>query len=244
MITQVEEERLLVISDLHLGNPFSRTKRQIVEFLSYACDSGYNLCINGDGIDIMQTSFLRIAREMPEVFQRLRNMTRRGQRAYYVIGNHDIMLEHLLDDWGAFYLTLTPFLNVVSGDKRIRIEHGHLYDPFFAHMPEFYEFVTRLAGYALRFYPDLYRAWMQYEGLRGRLFDRHQGIPGEPSSFLEAAREITNRGFDAVILGHTHHPGTVDLGRGNVYLNTGSWLLTHHYAKIDHGRVELKRWEG
>ena len=76
---------------------------------------------------------------------------------YYVVGNHDLVLEHFLDSILTF--TLSPFLNVASGDARIRIEHGHLYDPFFARYPDLYELATRLAGLALFLRADVYRLW-------------------------------------------------------------------------------------
>ena len=44
----------LFISDLHLGNPFFDTKRNVTEFLNYVKGTNYSLCINGDGLDIAQ----------------------------------------------------------------------------------------------------------------------------------------------------------------------------------------------
>ena len=38
MIIDAEEDRLFVISDLHLGNPSSTARTRLVEFLDYARD--------------------------------------------------------------------------------------------------------------------------------------------------------------------------------------------------------------
>ena len=240
MIISTREDRLVVLSDLHLGNPFCHAKRQIVEFLANAVDAGYSICINGDGLDIAQTSFIRLTREIPEVFSQLKRAKRKGQNVFYSIGNHDILLQHLLDDWGLF--TVVPFLNVESGNKRFHIQHGHEYDPFYMSRPGLYEFATHVAGYFLKFWPDLYRAWIAFERFKGRLRGRRQGILAEPASFVEAAEEICQRGFDGVIFGHTHHPGVVELPEGALYVNTGSWLLRPHYAEISRGRLALKSW--
>ena len=243
MITHVEEERLLVISDLHLGNPFCQVKRDVVEFLDYAAACGASVCINGDGLDIMQTSFSRIARDAPEVFARFKKVVAGGARVYYVIGNHDLVLEHFFENWGL--LQVVPFLNVTSGGRRIRIEHGHLYDPFYAASPRAFALATAAAGLVLDLWPGAYRLWIAIEKLRGRARSRRstrQGIEGEHQHVIEAVEELIGRGFDTVIFGHTHHLGQVELGQGRSYINTGSWMLEPAFAEIADGQVELKPW--
>jgi UDP-2,3-diacylglucosamine pyrophosphatase LpxH len=243
MITDVAAERMVVISDLHLGNPFSRAKGPSVEFLGWALRNRYDVCINGDGFEIAQASFTRIARDVPEVFQALKSLTASGRNVYYVVGNHDIALEHFLNDWGGF--KVAPFLNVVSGPLRARVEHGHLYDPFFVRNPELYEFMTWLGGFALKASPGLYKLWISFERFKSRFIWKKsdQGIVGEHSNFIHAARELSERGFDAVVFGHTHHAGRIDLDEGRVYLNAGSWLMDTTYVEIENGTIALKRWQ-
>lgn len=257
MITNISEDKLIVISDLHLGNPFCFSKRKIIEFLSYIYENDYNLCINGDGFDIAQTSFVKLAKEVPEVFNQFRRFEKKKLNVYYVIGNHDLVLEHFFEDWELF--TLTPFLNVTSQDLRVRIEHGHLYDPFFLKKPDLYEFCTHLAGYFLNISPHLYKVWILFERALGYYRQRKSkknnliGILGEAESISEAAMMILERGFDAVVFGHTHHPGEVVLGhthhpdeveiRNLTYFNTGSWLMHTKYIEILNGDIALKTHE-
>jgi UDP-2,3-diacylglucosamine pyrophosphatase LpxH len=152
-------------------------------------------------------------------------------------GNHDIVLEHFLEDWGNFILV--PFLNVSSGEQRIRIEHGHLYDPFFVGWPNLYEFMTRLVGIVLHAVPSLYSLWSRTDRkLRSRLQAKGT-IRGEAPSFAEAAGTILERGFDTVIFGHTHCPGQLDVGGGQTYFNSGSWLMGSSYVQIEAGKVSL-----
>jgi UDP-2,3-diacylglucosamine pyrophosphatase LpxH len=242
VITEIRQRKLVVISDLHLGNPFSKAKKPTVDFLYWAADRGYDVVINGDGFEIAQVSFSKIARDVPEVFHAIKSVTARGRSIYYVIGKHDIVLENFLNDWGGF--KMAPFLNVWSGEKRIRVEHGHLYDPFFVRNPELYEFLTWFAGFALKVHPSFYKLWIAIERLHSRLFWRagQSGIVGEHPAFWEAARELADRGFDAVVFGHTHHAGQSELPGGSEYFNTGSWLMGTPYLLIDDGKVELKRW--
>lgn len=236
----VREERLVVISDLHIGNPASACREDLLRFMDEACEAGYSLCINGDGFDIMQTSFLRLSRELPDVFAAIRRFGRKGLRVYYVVGNHDIPLESFLNNWGD--LIFLPFLNLSSGAARIRIEHGYLYDPFFVKWPRTYEALTHAAGTVLSVFPRAYRAWILYERVKNRRHRGADGLAGEPPAFGAAARAILERGFDAVIFGHTHHPGVVSFPEGGRYINTGSFMLGPDFAVIEHGEARLERW--
>ncbi len=245
MITEISAPKLMVISDLHVGNPFSKAKARTIEFLYWAANNGYDICINGDGFEIAQTSFSKLAREVPEVFHALKSVTARGRNVYYIVGNHDILLENFLNDWGGF--KVAPFLNVWSGEQRIRVEHGHLYDPFFVRQPVLYEFVTWFAGLFLKVSPGLYKAWIGFEKLKSKYLWRKviggKGIDGENAAFAIAAEELLNRGFDTVIFGHTHHAGEVDFGPGRRYFNSGSFMLGTAYIEISDGKVALKFWD-
>ena len=55
---------------------------------------------------------------------------------------------------------------------------------------------------------------------------------------------VRSLSFDAVVFGHTHHPGVVEAAPGKYYLNTGSWLMGSQYAEIKDGSISLRNWEG
>lgn len=240
MITSIQSQKLVVISDLHLGNPFSNAKKKVIPFLKWAAREKYDVCINGDGLEIAQASFSKVAFEVPEFFRALGELRKVGREVYYVTGNHDIALEHFLEDWGV--MKVAPFLNVQSGDTRIRVEHGHIYDPFFVRFPVLYDTLTHFAGLLLRFNPELYRLWISFERYANRRRAKKTGIVGERPHFREAALELSRRGFDAIVFGHTHHPGEIKLDTGSTYYNSGSWMLTPHFVKIENGKVSLEEW--
>jgi UDP-2,3-diacylglucosamine pyrophosphatase LpxH len=240
MLTNVQSERMVIISDLHFGNPFSHQTHHALAFMRWAASQNYDIVINGDGLEMAQGSKSKILQDMPEVFRTIKEIRKLKRTIYYVVGNHDMTLENFLEDWG--YLKVSPFLNVCSGKKRIRVEHGHLYDPFYVKYPLLYEKLTHLAGFLLFISPRFYKTWINFEKWRARMRAKKTGIIGEPPEFAEAAREISRRGFDHIIFGHTHHPGTVELGDEKTYLNPGSWLLSCHYVEISEGNVELKQW--
>ena len=139
-------------------------------------------------------------------------------------------------------MKVSPFLNVDSGGKRIRIEHGHIYDPFFVKFPRLYEGLTHFAGLIIKINPELYRLWISFERFTSKMRARKSGIVGELPHFREAALELSRRGFDSIVFGHTHHPGQSNLENGSIYFNAGSWMLTPHFVKIDQGVVSLEKW--
>jgi UDP-2,3-diacylglucosamine pyrophosphatase LpxH len=131
---------------------------------------------------------------------------------------------------------------VEAGTNRIRIEHGHLYDPFFVRSPRLYEILTHFGGFLLKVHPSFYRMWIGFERFKARLRARKTGILGELPQFAEAAHELARRGFDAVVFGHTHHKGEVVLPNGKRYLNPGSWLISSHFVAIEGNTLELRSW--
>lgn len=239
MRVHVDEARLFVISDLHLGNPSSTARSRVVPFLDHALEMRANICINGDGFDLAQTSFPRLAGDSVPVLGRLRRLQESGLRVYYVVGNHDMALEHFLSD--LVFTELAPFLNVRSGDRRIRVEHGHLYDPWFVRAPRIYDAGTRLIGHALTMIPDIYSTYARLErrvdAWRG---ERSGQVSDDP--YHAAAERLAERGFDAVIFGHTHNAESIDLG-GATYLNSGNWMRSSTYVDVDGGAVSLERWD-
>jgi UDP-2,3-diacylglucosamine pyrophosphatase LpxH len=251
MITDVRESRLLVTSDTHVGNLFCDARAGLVRLLDHARSTGYNVCINGDGIDVLQTTVKQMANETPPLLREFRRIASEIT-IYYTIGNHDVILEHCLGDWGG--LRFVPFLNVMSGNRRIRIEHGHLYDEFLMKHPEWAPRLTRFIGFCCRPHRKLYYLDEFFKIVRNRHIARWRGERGrerpgqrddENPSFLEAAEELAQRGFDYVIFGHTHHEGMVPInGNRSVYVNPGGWFRQPHYVLITDGVVELKPWRG
>lgn len=240
MITSANGEKLIVISDAHIGNPFSKGRQELIDFLKWGAHEGFDICINGDGLEIAQVSFMKLAVEMPEIVRTLKEINKLGCSVYYIVGNHDIALEYFLEDWGA--LKVCPFLNYTSSATRIRIEHGHLYDSFFVNFPNLYETLTRFAGFLLAVHPNFYKLWMKFEKLQTKFRKKTKGLIGEGPEFGEAAHEITRRGFDAVIFGHTHHLGETALPENKKYFNSGSWLISNNYIEINHGDIQIKNW--
>ncbi|MDB4889915.1 MAG: putative phosphatase protein [Gemmatimonadetes bacterium] len=250
MKTAVRENRMLVVSDIHMGNRLHRTRREFTAFVQFALDHRYSVCINGDGIDIAQLSLSLLVSDLTPSLGLFLKFWENDLRIYYTVGNHDIALEHFLTDVGR--MKVVPFLSVSSGDKRIRIEHGHMYDDMFLRFPRIYYAFTLIGRLAIGISPKFYLAlhagndaFVEFSewGLSGfGLFGKKEAptenwIKGERACFREGAEASGSRGFDAVLFGHTHFEGTATLSDGIKYYNTGGWFGDPYCVAIDNGRL-------
>lgn len=249
MKTTVREERLLVVSDVHMGNRLHRTRRAFREFVQFALDHRYSIVINGDGIDIAQLSLSHFVSDLTPSLNLFLRFGENDLRIYYTVGNHDIALEHFLSDIGR--MRVVPFLSVKSGEKRIRVEHGHMYDNMFLRYPRIYFMFTFIGGLAILIGPRAYAAlhrfnhgfvalaeWLGF-GTRKNKDPKPAvaGIEGERDCFRAGAEAVGQRGFDAVVFGHTHFPGSYTISDGPRYYNTGVWFTNPHAVAISEGRV-------
>lgn len=241
---------MLVISDIHMGNSLHRTRRAFTDFVQFALDHRYSICINGDGIDLAQLSLSHLVSDITPSLSLFLKFGENDLRIYYTVGNHDIALEHFLADVGR--MRVLPFLSVLSGDQRIRIEHGHMYDDMFLRFPRIYFTFTMIGRIAIGISPGVYDALHKFNNafvafsewaLSGfGLFKKKEepdpnSIVGERQCFRDGAEASGSRGFDAVIFGHTHYEGTATLTDGVKYYNTGAWFGDPYVVAIDEGRL-------
>ena len=160
MKTSVRESRLLVVSDVHMGNRLHRTRRAFTEFVEFALEHRYSICINGDGIDLAQLSLAHLVSDITPSLGLFLKFWENDLRIYYTVGNHDIALEHFLTDVGR--MRVVPFLSVSSGDQRIRVEHGHMYDDMFLRFPRLYFSFTLIGRIAIGISPAFYQALLKF----------------------------------------------------------------------------------
>ena len=229
---QVEADQMMVISDLHLGSPASRAATTLPAFLDEILTPDWTLCINGDAVDLTQGTVTGIVRDLRPVVRRLRDFARAGGRLLYTIGNHDLVLEHFLSE---LPFEVAPFFNVQCGSRRVRVEHGHAYEPTYARFPGLYELGGRMAKPMLVAHADVYRLWSSTQ----RAVDRWRRGSGEYPHHV-AADALLERGFDVTIFGHTHLP-EVSQREGGTFVNCGDWLRDTTFARITSEGVSLER---
>jgi predicted phosphodiesterase len=165
---------------------------------------------------------------------------------YYVRGNHDIHSDTYLAQSGIW--APIPFLDVVSGDRRIHIEHGHLYDPRFQQFPKLYLQIAKVLGKLVKISPKFFHLFFSIEwwlhGVNKKNHGTERPLFDLPRN-LTAALDFFTKGFDIVILAHSHRHGLHLMEDGKIFANAGAWTSDRiHYLEIKKGAIKLREWRG
>lgn len=211
----------VVISDLHLGSSVCQAKN-IFSFLSQLPETR-RLILNGDVLEDISVHFTKVEWT---ILSQLRYLSKKTP-VIWIKGNHDSDAQSVANLINAEYLGQYSF---VSGKKRLLCSHGDTWDEFANEKPFLTSFST-----------------MVYKGLK--TVSKPLAIFAEKkwNSYMEnfdkvsdgAIQHAKDRGFDAVLCGHTHLAGIIE----QCY-NSGSWVGgKNHYLTVDNGLIILKEFE-
>jgi predicted phosphodiesterase len=139
-----DSDRLLVLSDLHLGNGGKRddlrpNRALVLATLSrYYLQRGFTLVLNGDIEDLSKFDYEDVHSAWGEFYGILAEFHARG-RLRKIVGNHDLGLELRKDlPW-----PLLPSLLLEWQGKRLFLFHGHQASAFFVKYDKVQDFFLR-----------------------------------------------------------------------------------------------------
>ena len=173
-------------------------------------------------------------------FRRVLFRSENGHELHYVEGNHDFKLGSFFSETLGISVHPDELVENWNG-KKIFMTHGDRGNSK--------DYGTRLLRYVLR--RDLFHwvlsavpsHWIYKVGLRGSQFSRKYQVAMPlkteaqiRQTYRQAAEEIFDKGYDVVIMGHTHLPDdvtTVIQGRNCRYINTGDWVKNFTYLEFD-----------
>jgi len=239
-------KRYLFISDQHLGLQTkeieNKKERLLVKFLKFAEDNCDELFILGDLFDywfeykrVYQKGFFR-------TFTALQDVTERGIRIHYFIGNHDFLHRDFFTKEIGIKMYNDP-IEVMLNGKKFYIGHGDglvQNDIGYRILKVILrnKFIQRL--YSL-LHPDIGVAIASKTSKSSRAYTKQKDY-GEIDGMLNAAKQKIDEGFDYVMFGHTHERSFVEY-RGGRFINLGSWIEAPCYGKFDSGEFEIIDWQ-
>lgn len=217
----------LFISDIHLGlqskENESKKERLLVKFLEYALENCNELFIAGDLFDywfeykqVYQKGFFR-------TLTALQNLTEKGIKVHYFIGNHDFFHKDFFEkeigvilykDGKDFLLNGNKFF-IGHGDGLVKNDLG--YNVLKKVLRN--RFTQLLYGLL---HPDLGVAIASRTSKSSRDYTSKKDY-GEEDGLFDAAKEKIRQGFDFVLFGHLHKRCFEKFGAG-YYINLGSWI--------------------
>jgi UDP-2,3-diacylglucosamine pyrophosphatase LpxH len=239
----------VVLSDIHLGTPHSKTE-EVSNFLkSINCDK---LILNGDIIDgwhlqknglskwkAKHTQFFKVIMKMMENF---------GTEVIYVRGNHDDFLDNLAP-LTLYNISIVKDYIYESHGKRYYVTHGDVFDSVTTQM----KWLAKLGdvGYsALLWLNKIYNARRVKQGKPYYSLSQSikQKVKSAVSYISDFEKELVDlariKRCNGIICGHIHHPENTYYKEIH-YLNSGDWVETLSALVEDKdGNWSIRYYEG
>ncbi len=226
--------RIIIVSDAHVGSPESNLC-SFNKFLStLECD---RLLLAGDLWDYWEASDSDLRKHV-ETKKQIFGLVQRGVKVEYLLGNHDLEYPNkpLMSD------TALPVVQdweyTTPAGKKIKVIHGHEFDKIYKRHMLLYKLASmvnatagRVLGISLKTFKKTVtnsRGQPKYSDIVNEIHD-------------DVRRYYKKRGYDAVIMGHTHAPTYVPAkGERIEFANSGDWKFHNSYVVIDGEEISVK----
>lgn len=228
----------LIISDLHLGARNCQHRQLLGRLSPYSLRTFTHVLLNGDVVDHLNFEYFQPCDWA--VIHRLQQLARE-ERLVVIQGNHDrpkrsrdgCISRQLLGD--ILNVELKTELTLYIDGQRYLMTHGDQYDQTLN--------MTTLGCVA----EAVYRQTQRWHQPTSRWLKRKsKSILGiEQNVRNKALNDAFRRGFDGIILGHTHYAHQETSQDGLIYFNSGSWVDDEcTFLELQHDRLQLKLWNG
>jgi UDP-2,3-diacylglucosamine hydrolase len=234
------------ISDIHLGlqkkNIEEQKERLLVKFLNFAQNNCNELFIVGDLFDywfeykrVYQKGFFR-------TLTALQDLTEKGIKVHYFIGNHDFMHDDFFRDEIGVILyedSLTASLNdkkffIAHGDGLVKNDYGYLILKKILRNKTLQTFYSWI-------HPDIGISLASRTSKTSREFTGKKDY-GEEDGLFDTAKVKIDQGYDYVLFGHLHQRMFKEYKQG-YYINLGSWLDNPCYGIFRNNSFEIVDWK-
>jgi UDP-2,3-diacylglucosamine hydrolase len=223
------------VSDAHLGfdNKDAEAHRVVEK-------NGRMLVIIGDLFDFWFEYGSVVPRKYFNILFMLKRMCDQNIGIHYITGNHDFWMENFLEEQIGVIVHKNPF-EFESNGKNFYIAHGD----GLAKKDIGYRILKRILRHPFNIrlfrliHPDFGFAAARFFS---RLSRNHRVFQDEDNEYIAFAKAKFEKGFDCVLMGHTHRP-CVYLEKDQIYVNTGDWIVHFSFAEFNNNRLMLKYWE-
>lgn len=234
---------ICVLSDLHVDLLNKDDYEDLLYFLKNEGKRFEKVVINGDSFNAppKDKPFLPYGMKVVNAFYQL---LIDGKEIIFVVGNHDIGVSSLTCNIKKpKFSVVYPGVEFKYEGKKIRIEHGHGYDPFYiTRLYDIARLVEKASGINTgEIVVDAYK-----EIARTLQLPQKDAL-GVADQILEiweraAGEIITEKKTDIVLMGHTHSPVLKRVKKG-IYGNSGSWPGQKTMLLIENGILKLCKFE-
>jgi UDP-2,3-diacylglucosamine hydrolase len=225
----------LFIGDAHFASGDRGRRKHFLRFIQQNKPTLKTLVIMGDFFDFWfgfrDPSLLK--KEYGDILGFLEQLRGDGVRIIYLEGNHDFSLgSYMREELGIEVYKHAAEIDL--DDTRCYLAHGDRISPTWDHRiltALLRNKITYQLIYLLgpRIVMAIARHWSARS--RGRNMERFPEVIARLQQF---SRRKLEKGFDAVILAHTHFPEAITMveqGREGYYFNVGNWIKDFSYLR-------------
>ncbi len=230
-------------SDVHLGA--EKPEREAVKLsklyalLDMIKADGSKAFILGDLFDFWFEYKHAIPKEHLQVVFRLAQLVEKGVEIHYISGNHDFWLGEYLSREIKINIHRDYFETVEDG-KRLFLIHGDGLSP----SDWKYRVLKKILRNRINIWlyqkvpPDWGIPLAKYVSSSSRT---HTGKRSQKflQDYREYASEKARKGYDYILIGHTHVPEQMEFDHGT-YINTGDMFVNFSYARLENGKITLE----
>ncbi len=233
------------LSDIHLGEGTDSEEaskyRKLLGFLQVVQRQAKALVLVGDIFDFWYEWNTVIPKRHFDLLCRFQALENAGVALHYLPGNHDFRLQGFLErDLG--FTVNSGAAEYLVGEQKIYVYHGD-------------GILTRDSGYRLLkrilrsrinqrlfswLHPDIGMALARATSRTSRTRIHYREADEE--EYRAFAQRQFARGFQGVVIGHSHHPKQFDFPQGT-YLNLGDWIRHFSYGIHDGEHLMLRYWQ-
>lgn len=242
--------RAYFLSDLHLGAPYfqdsRKSEKRVVNFLDSIKDKADVVYLLGDILDYWYEYRTVVPRGFVRFFGKLAELTDRGVRVVWFIGNHDI--------WIFDYLPSELGVEVVDGaltehidGKTFYMTHGDgvgKLKPSFKLMRNLFR-----NKFAQKLYSGIHPRWTIPFAYSWSRHSRKTGGSGyDPTTMVDLLRHFSvdylreHPEINYFVYGHLHVVEDLKLNDSSRMIILGDWISNFSYGIWDGKEFVIRRW--
>lgn len=242
--------RTYFLSDLHLGAPYfpdsRKSEKRVVNFLDSIKDKADVVYLLGDILDYWYEYRTVVPRGFVRFFGKLAELTDRGVRVVWFIGNHDI--------WIFDYLPSELGVEVVDGaltehidGKTFYMTHGDgvgKLKPSFKLMRNLFR-----NKFAQKLYSGIHPRWTIPFAYNWSRHSRKTGGSGyDPTTMVDLLRHFSvdylreHPEINYFVYGHLHVVEDLKLNDSSRMIILGDWISNFSYGIWDGKEFVIRRW--
>jgi UDP-2,3-diacylglucosamine pyrophosphatase LpxH len=219
----------LFLSDLHIGDVRSQYRKALVLIQQLKPSEIY---LVGDIFDLWTHNWDHLENGYFAVFSFFKNLSEKGIKIIYILGNHEDDLDISEDVLNAFIIIPNSY-EFKIGEKKVKIIHGHQYDDLLKKYYWFFRIADPIRNWLLKIGFDWSFLKVSFSSLKSKKFFSKALIELEDNAIQD------NKDSQILIMGHTHIRKEM-WSNGLRYYNLGCWLEESSYLIEDNEKFELK----